>query len=93
MLPVALPHLQTTLQKALPDEEEVGVNRHFSMHESVAAYKRADKHPGKVSCVEIRRDLVIKGAWKIGREMPPDPTKCQRFAVAIAEALIATYFS
>ncbi len=58
----------------------------YFLHPSTLAAAWAARHPGRVVCAEVRRDLLVT-AWDPFVEMAVDPAKVDRVAAAFADAL------
>ncbi len=68
---------------------EVTENASYRLHPSTTGYEHAKRHPGRVLCVEIRRDLLASPFTPF-EEMRVDPALARRMAHPIAAALLAT---
>ena len=60
----------------------------YPLHPATAAAQRALQAPSHALCVEVRRDLVVEPFTPF-QEMLPDPTRVERLAGPLAEALAA----
>lgn len=67
---------------------EVALNGSYTLHPATLAHTRATRFPGRVLCLEVRRDLLVR-AWTPFAPMEADPAKVARFADPIAAALLA----
>jgi hypothetical protein len=68
---------------------ELTENRSYRLHPSTTGYVHATTHPGRVLCIEIRRDLLASPFTPF-EEMRVDPGCARRMAEPIAAALLAT---
>lgn len=66
---------------------EVALNRSYTLHPATLAHTRATRLPGRVLCLEVRRDLLVR-AWTPFAPMEADPAKVARFADPISAALL-----
>ena len=68
---------------------EVTENASYRLHPSTTGYGHATRHPGRVLCVEIRRDLLARPFTPF-EEMRVEPAFARRMAAPLAAALLAT---
>lgn len=61
----------------------------YPMHPATAAYRVVERFPGRVVCVEVRRD-VLTDAWAPFEEMRVAPARVEAVGAALADALAAT---
>lgn len=66
---------------------EVAANDSYTLHPATLAHTRAVAHPGRVLCLEVRRDLLVH-AWTPFAPMHADPARVARFAEPLAEGLL-----
>lgn len=55
----------------------------YPMHPVTTAWAAVHAFPGRVACIEVRRDLLTE-AFVPFREVVPDPARCERVARALA---------
>ncbi len=65
---------------------EVTENASYRLHPSTTGYAHATTYPGRVLCVEVRRDLLA-APFTPFEEMRIDPARARRMAEPIAAAL------
>lgn len=65
---------------------EVGDSRTYPMHPSTTGYHHAMRWPGRVACVELRRDLLT-ARWRPFEPLLIDPARLARLAAALDGAL------
>lgn len=64
----------------------------YSLHPSTVAYATSLRHPGRLLCLEVRRDLLVQ-AWTPFAEMQADPAAVERLAAPLVEGLCMVYAS
>lgn len=64
----------------------------YPMHPSTLAHGHVTRWPGRVLCVEVRRDLLAE-TWSPFAEMPISAAACAKLAGPFAEALAAWWAS
>lgn len=67
---------------------QVTENASYRLHPSTTGYEHATRYPGRVVCVELRRDLLA-APFAPFEEMRIDPALARRMAEPIAAALLA----
>jgi hypothetical protein len=67
---------------------EVVVGGTYYLHESTMGALWSARYPGRVLCLEIRRDLLVR-EWVWNAEMEVDPDAVDRFAGPLADVLFA----
>jgi hypothetical protein len=67
---------------------EVGENATYALHPATTAHARSRRWPGRILCLEVRRDL-LGSPWLPFEESRIGPRKTDRFARALAAALAA----
>jgi hypothetical protein len=65
---------------------EVGENATYALHPATTAFEHSRRWPGRVLCLEVRRDL-LGAPWVPFDPSPIGPRKTARFARALAAAL------
>ena len=65
---------------------EVAENGTYALHPVTAAHELALRYPGRVLCLEVRRDLVVERFTPFA-EMSPSPARVARVAGPLAQAL------
>ncbi len=77
------------LARLVADFASLGVTvadgKTYPMHPSTQAFHHAARWPGRVLCVEVRRDRVCR--WDPFAEMAVDPESVERYAGPLATAL------
>jgi len=66
----------------------VAENATYHIHPSTLAHRWAERFPGRVFCLEVRRDLLVE-EWTWNRENRVVPAAALRFAAPIAAAIDA----
>jgi predicted N-formylglutamate amidohydrolase len=66
----------------------VAENATYHLHPSTLAHRWAVRFPGRVFCLEVRRDLIVR-RWTWNGENEVVPAALERFAAAIAGAIDA----
>jgi len=61
-------------------------NATYHLHPSTLAHRWAERFPGRMFCLEVRRDLLVKD-WIWNRENEVAPAAIERFAAPIANAI------
>jgi hypothetical protein len=61
-------------------------NDTYNLHESTMAHEWSTSWPGRVVCLEVRRDLLVE-EWMPFDEMRVVPDKCERIARVLAPVL------
>ena len=88
---LAPPGLLPLLRHALdPLDLDVAENASYRLHPSTQGYRHARRWPGRVLCLEVRRDL-LGTPWRPFAESRIGPRKIARLARALAEG-ISVYF-
>jgi hypothetical protein len=65
-------------------------NAAYHLHPATSAAAHSARYPGQTLCMEVRRDLVVSEFTPFA-EMSADPARIDRFAGALASALVARW--
>ena len=61
------------------------VNDTYCLHPVTSAYEWSRRYPGRLLCMEVRRDLLVE-RWRWNQAMRPNPAAIERVATPLAEA-------
>jgi len=65
---------------------ETKANDTYNLHPATLGFVWSTEHPGKVLCLEVRRDLLVK-SWSWTSETEADDAKCAKIADVLAPAI------
>jgi hypothetical protein len=59
----------------------------YTLHPATQGYRFATRHPGRVLCLEVRRDLLVPAPYTPFEEMIALPASVDRIAAPLADAI------